>query len=224
MDSAATTRRDALFAYTAGAVGAIANLALIAFYAQQARYPERGDALGVANDLIGAGGSALLIPVTLGLYHHLPRRRAVNATQGVGLSADAVLTITGLLLVFDTLPFTVATPISLIAYVVFAAWLLLVNRWLRQSQALRRPARLGQYLGISAIAGAAIAGMGVLPAAGSWARLAMFAAGGLLFGIAILGTPVWLLLLGRSFTNIADTNGRPDVDTARPAAELSRLS
>lgn len=222
MDSAATTRREALFAYAAGTVSAIANVALIAFYALQANHPERGDALGVANDLIGAAGSALLIPVTLGLYRHLPRRLAVNATQGMGISADAVLTITGLLLVFDVLPFTVATPISLIAYVVFAAWLLLVNRWLRQSQALRRPARLGRYLGISAIAGAAIAGMGVLAAARSWPQLTMFAAGGLLFGFAILGTPVWLLLLGRSLANLADMNRRPDIDTARPTAEPSR--
>ncbi|HEX6873987.1 MAG TPA: hypothetical protein VF163_23040 [Micromonosporaceae bacterium] len=222
MDSAAT-RRDALFAYAAGAVGATANAALIAFYAFQANHPERGDALGVANDLIGAAGSALLIPVTLGLHRHLPRRLAVNATQGLGISADAVLTITGLLLVFDILPLSVATTISLIAYVVFAAWLLLVNRWLQQSHALRRSARLGKYLGISAIAGAAIAGTGVLAAARSWPQLAMFAAGGLLFGFAILGTPVWLLLLGRSLANLAHMNRRPGVDAARATAEPSRL-
>lgn len=125
---------------------------------------------------------------------------------------------------FDALPFTVATPISLTAYVFFAAWLVLVNRWLRQSRALRGTARLGQYLGISAIAGAAIAGLGVLPAAMSWPQLATFAIGGLLFAIAILGTPIWLLLLGRSFANAPDAIPRIHPGEAtQPAPEPGRV-
>ncbi|MGI5237925.1 hypothetical protein [Dactylosporangium sp. CA-139066] len=220
MDKPWGAGRDALLAYAAGAVGATANLALIAFYALQANHPERGDSLGVANDLIGAFGSALLIPVTLGLRRHLPRRRTVNLTQAIGVTAGAVLTLTSLLLVFGAVPFTVATPISLIAYLLFAAWLLLVNRWLRQSQALRGPFRLGQYLGAAAIAGAAIAGLGALPPAMSWPRLAVFATGGMLFGIAILGTPIWLLLLGRALTNTADATRPAHIhETGQPAHE-----
>lgn len=203
-------RRDAFVAYAAGAVGAIANLILIAFYALQANYPERGDSLGVANDLIGVVGSALLVPVTLGLYRHLPRRRSVILTQAIGICASVVLTLTGLLLVLDVLPFTVATPISLTAYVLFAAWLLLVNRWLRQSQVLRRPARLGQYLGAAAIAGAVVAGVGILLPITSWPQLVLFATGGLLFGFAILGTPIWLVLLGRSLADIATVTRQSD--------------
>ena len=193
-----SVERTARFAYAAGVTGILANLLLVGFFALQASHPEDSTSLGTANDLIGSLASAFMIPVALALSAWLPDRRLSRITKLVGLSAMAVLTVGGPLLVLGVLAFDVQAPIMVAAWMVLCLWLLLVNRWLRLSGALRpRVARLGEFLGMGTLTGGAAVGLGFLLPWMSWPQLVMFGVGGLLGVIGMLGIPVWFLLLGR---------------------------
>jgi hypothetical protein len=193
-----TVKRAALFAYAAGATGLLANLFLIAFYALQASHPEDGTYLGSANDLVGSLGAAFMIPIALALSGWLPDRRLSRITKLLGLSAMAVLTVGGPLLVLGVVTFNVQAPIMVAAWMVLCLWLFLVNRWLRLSAVLRpRVTRLGEFLGAGTLAGGAVVGLGFLLPWMSWPQLVVFGVGGLLGVIGMLGTPVWFVLLGR---------------------------
>ena len=188
----------ALFAYAAGATGILANLFLIAFYALQASHPEDGISLGSANDIVGSLATAFMIPVALSLGGHLPHRRAARFTQAAVLTAMALLSVGGPLLVLGVLAFEVATPIAMAGWIILSLWLLLVNRWLRLSAALRpRLARLGEFLGAGTLAGYVVVGLGLLLPWMSWVQLVVFGVGGLIGLPAWLGIPVWFVLLGR---------------------------
>lgn len=209
--SMSSAGRAALFAYAAGATGILANMFLIGFYALQASHPEDGTSLGTANDLVGSLGTAFMIPVALALSARLPDRRSARITQALGLSAMAVLTVGGPLLVLGILAFNVQATIAVAAWMVLCLWLLLINRWLRLSHALQpRLARFGEFLGAGTLAGGVVVGLGFLLPWMSWPQLIFFGVGGLLGVIGMLGIPVWLLLLGRHIAanGIMQTGGR----------------
>jgi hypothetical protein len=196
--SKSSVKRVAFFAYAAGAIGMLANLFLIAFYALQASHPENGTWLGSANDLVGSLGTAFMIPVALALSTWLPDRRLSRITLLVGLPAPAVLTVGGPLLVLGVMVFKVQAPIMVAAWMVLSLWLFLIDRWVRLSAALRtRLARLGEFLGAGTLAGGAVVGLGFLLPWMSWPQLVVFGVGGLLGVIGMLGIPVWFLFLGR---------------------------
>jgi len=201
--------KAALFAYAAGATGILANLFLIVMYVLlglQAGRPEAQTLLGsafhvagAASDLLGSLATAFMIPVALFLGGCLPRRRAVRFTQASGLTVMALLTVGGPLLVLGVLTFEVETPIAIVALIVLAIWLLLVNRWLRLLDALSyRVVRLGELVGAGFLAGYAIVGLGLLLPWMSWPQLVVFGFG-VLVGLPayLVGIPVWFLLLGR---------------------------
>lgn len=207
--SMSSARRTAYFAYAAGVTGILANLFLIVMYVLlglQAGRPEAQTLLGSAfhvagsaSDLLGSLATAFMIPVALFLGGRLPRRRAVRFTQASGLTAMALLTIGGPLLVLGVLTFEVETPIAIVALIVLAIWLLLVNRWLRLSDALPyRVARLGEFVGAGFLAGYLVVGLGLLLPWMSWPQLVVFGFG-VLVGLPayLVGIPVWFLLLGR---------------------------
>ena len=198
----------ARFAYAAGATGILANLFLIALYVAlglQARGPEAetslgpvGDLSGSASDLLGSLSAAFMIPVALVLGGRLPQRRGARLMQAAGLAAMALLAIGGPLLVLGVLSFEVETPIAMAAWIVLCLWLLLLNRWLRLSDALPiRVARLGEALGVGLLAGYVVVGMGLLLPWMSWPQLAVFGVGVLIGLPAYLGIPVWFVLMGR---------------------------
>jgi hypothetical protein len=204
-----SARRTAYFAYAAGVTGILANLFLIVMYVLlglQAGSPEGGTLLGSAfhvagsaTDLLGSLATAFMIPVALFLGGRLPRRRAVRFTQASGLTVMALLTVGGPLLVLGVLTFEVETPIAIVALIVLAIWLLLVNRWLRLLDALSyRVVRLGELVGAGFLAGYAIVGLGLLLPWMSWPQLVVFGFG-VLVGLPayLVGIPVWFLLLGR---------------------------
>jgi len=193
-----SVKRAARFAYAAGVTGTLANLFLIAFYALQASHPENGTSLGTANDLMGSLGTAFMIPVALALGGRVPQRRAARFTQAAGLTAMALLTFSGPLLVLGVLAFEVETSIGVGAWMVLCLWLFLINRWLRLSAGLPvRVARLGEFLGAGTLAGGAVVGLGLLLPWMSWPQLVVFGVG-LLIGLpAYLGMPVWFVFLGR---------------------------
>jgi hypothetical protein len=198
----------ARFAYAAGATGILANLLLIALYVVlglQAGGPEAetslgpaGDLSGSASDLVGSLSAMFMIPVELALGGRLPRRGAARFTQAAGLTAMALLTAGGPLLLLGVLSFEVETPIAMAAWIMLCLWLLLVNRWLRLSGTLPvRLARLGEVLGVGLLAGYAIVGLGLLLPWMSWPQLGVFGVGVLIGLPAYLGIPIWFVLLGR---------------------------
>jgi MFS family permease len=193
-----SVKRAARFAYAAGVTGTLANLFLIAFYALQASHPENGTSLGTANDLVGSLGTAFMIPVALALGGRVPQRRAARFTQAAGLTATALLTFSGPLLVLGVLAFEVDTSLGVGAWMVLCLWLFLINRWLRLSAGLPvRVARLGEFLGAGTLAGGTVVGLGLLLPWMSWPQLVVFGVG-LLIGLpAYLGMPVWFVFLGR---------------------------
>ncbi len=204
-----SARRTAYFAYAAGVTGILANLFLIVMYVLLGLQAGRLEAqtllgsafhvAGAASDLLGSLATAFMIPVALFLGGRLPRRRAVRFTQASGLTAMALLTVGGPLLVLGVLTFEVETPIAIVALIVLAIWLLLVNRWLRLLDALSyRVVRLGELVGAGFLAGYAIVGLGLLLPWMSWPQLVVFGFG-VLLGLPayLVGIPVWFLLLGR---------------------------
>jgi hypothetical protein len=197
----------ARLAYAAGATGILANLFLIAMYALlwlQDGSPVGGTLLGStfhmagsASDLLGSLSTAFMIPVALFLGGRLPRRRTARFAQAAGLTAMAFSTIGGPLLVLGVLAFEVETPVAMVTLIILSVWLL-VNRWLRRSDALPyRVVRLGELVGAGFLAEYAIVGLGLLLPWISWPQLVVFGVG-VLFGLpAYLAIPVWFLLLGR---------------------------
>jgi hypothetical protein len=207
--SMSSARRTAYFAYAAGVAGILANLFLIVMYVLlglQAGRPEAQTLLGSAfhvagsaSDLLGSLATAFMIPVALFLGGCLLHRRAVRFTQAAGLTAMALLTVGGPLLVLGVLTFEVETPIAIVALIILAIWLLLVNRWLRLLDALPyRVVSLGELVGAGFLAGYAIVGLGLLLPWMSWPQLVVFGIG-VLVGLPayLVGIPVWFLLLGR---------------------------
>lgn len=185
------------FAYAAGVTGTFANLFLIAFFTFQFSRLGGGASLGSANDLVGSLASALMFPVVFALSTMLPDRRSRWITRALGLSALAVLTAGGPLLVLGVLTFDVQAPIAVSAWMVLCLWLFLINRWLRLSAALGRGvARFGEFLGAGTMAGIAIVGLGFLLPWMSWPQFVVFGAGGVLGVIGMLGMPIWFVLLG----------------------------
>jgi hypothetical protein len=196
------------FAYAAGATGILANLFLIALYVLlglQGGSPEGGTSLGAAfhvagsaSDLLGSLATAFMIPAALFLGGRLPQRRTARLTQVAGLTAMALLSVGGPLLVLGVLSFEVQTPIAIAAWIILSLWLLLVNRWLRLSDALPyRVVRFGEFAGAGFLAGYVIVGLGFLLPWMSWPQLVVFGVGVLVGLPAYLGIPVWFLLLGR---------------------------
>jgi hypothetical protein len=200
-----SVKRTALFAYAAGATGILANLFLFLELGLQARRPEAqtspGSAIhlaGSASDLVGSLATAFMIAIALFLGGHLPQRRAARFTQAAGLTAMVLLTVGGLLVGLGVLAFEVVAPITVAAWMVLSLWLLLVNRWLRMSDAFPvRLSRLGEYLGAGMLTGAAVVGLGLLLPWMSWVQLVVFGVGVVLGVVGWLGIPIWFVILGR---------------------------
>ena len=185
------------FAYAAGVTGTLANIFLIAFFTFRFSGLSGGASFGPANDLVGSLTTAFMVPVALALSAWLPDRRMAWIARILGLSALAVLTVGGPLLVFGALSFEVQAPIVTAAWLVLCLWLILVNRMLLFSGVLApRVARLGESVGAGTAAGIAIFGLGVLPGMSS-VQAILFGFGGAIAVIGMLGIPLWFVLLGR---------------------------
>ena len=118
----------------------------------------------------------------------------VKTTALFAYAAMALLTAAVPLLVLGLLAFEVDTPIAIAGLMILGLWLLLINRWLRLSDALpSRLARFGELVGAGFLAGEAIFGLGLLLPWISWPQLVVFGVGVLVGLPAYLGIPVWFL-------------------------------
>lgn len=183
-------RRARPWARAAGVTGVAANVLLVAFYAVEAgRRRVLPVSLGSANDVVGAVGTALMVPVVLAVSPGPWTRR-------LGLGATGVLTAAGPALVLGLVPFRVQAPVALGAFGGLAGWLVLTSRALRGTLP-DDVTRLGVLSGGAVLAGGAVAGAGLLlPGAPRLRRVAL-AAGAVPGVLGVLAVPVWFLRLGR---------------------------
>jgi hypothetical protein len=176
------TRR---FASAAGAVGMLANLLLLGFYALEiGRGPVWGVSLGSLNDLTGALSTALMIPVA---YAFGPAW-----SRALGIAAMAVATVGGPLLVFGVVTFEQQLPVVLAAFAALALWMVVISRQLSGAVA-----RCGVLAGAGVLVAMPVVGLGLLFPSMSWPQLALVGVGALIGLPAWLAMPVWFLLLGR---------------------------
>jgi hypothetical protein len=174
------------WATAAGVTGLAANALLVAFYALEVgRVPPLPVSLGTLNDVVGAAGTAMMIPVAMAV--------GGRRVRALGVTATVVLTSAGVLLVIGVLPFSTQLPITLTAFLGLATWILLVSPDLDG-----QVRRLGRLCGGAALAGAGVAGLGALLPAMSWPQLALFGIGGVPAVLAVLAMPLWFLRLGRA--------------------------
>jgi hypothetical protein len=200
------TRR---YAVAAGAVGVLANLLLLGFYALElGRTPPLPVSLGWLNDLTGAVSTALMIPVACAFG---PAR-----VRALGITAMTVATLGGLLLVFGVLTFEQQLPFVLAAFLALALWMLLTAR---QLSGLRR--RLGVLAAAGVLVGVPLVGLGLLFPSMSWPQLALFGAGALVALPAWLAMPVWFLLLVSRRASTLSPSGRARSGSA-PACPPAR--
>jgi hypothetical protein len=183
-------RRIASWATAAGLTGLLANALLAGYYALEVgREPLGPVSLGSLNDLVGAVGTALMVPVALAFGPRWVRL--------LGLTAMGVLTVTGPLLFFGVVTFAAQVPIALAAFMALAAWIVLTSRHVDGAMPAS-VSRLGVLCGGGVLAGAAVVGMAFLLPWMSWPQLVVWALGGVPAVLAWLAIPVWFLLLGRA--------------------------
>lgn len=203
-------RRTARCATAAGLLGLTANTFLIAYYALEVgREQLLPVSLGSLNDLVGAVGTAMMVPVALAFG---PRW-----VRWLGLAAMGVLTVGGVLLLSGVLTLSVQAPIALAGLLVLASWMLLTSRHLH-GHAPASVTRLGVLCGSGVLAGAAVAGSGLLLPAMSWPQLVLLGAGALPGVLAVLAMPVWFLNLGRALRSTATEDAPPQRPASIPAS------
>jgi hypothetical protein len=208
----------------AGALGALASLSLIAFYATLAAGGGDGNAFGAASDLLGSCACAAMIPVALALGTRLRGPRSTRTTR-IGLAAMAIGAAGGPLLVAGIVDFGIETPASVAATLVTSAWLTLTSRSLAARHELpRQITRLGERLGGGHLASAvAVAACLALLPWGSWPQIAALAITGTPGVIAWLAQPIWFLALGRVLARHATSAGGTEpIELAPPRRARGR--
>ena len=184
-------RRARPWARAAGVTGVAANVLLVAFYAVEAgRRRVLPVSLGSANDVVGAVGTALMVPVVLAVSPGPWTRR-------LGLGATGVLTAAGPALVLGLVPFRVQAPVALGAFGGLAGWLVLTSRALRGTLP-DDVTRLGVLSGGAVFAGGAVAGGALLLPRGSRLRPTVLAVASVPGALGMLAVPGWFLRLGRA--------------------------
>jgi hypothetical protein len=184
-------RRARPWARAAGVTGTAANVLLVAFYALEAgRRRVLPVSLGSVNDVVGAAGTALMVPVVVAIS---PDRW----TRRLGLTATGVLTLAGPALVLGLVPFRVQLPVSLGAFGGLAGWVLLTSRGLRGTLP-DEVTRLGVRSAGAVLAGGVVAGTALLLPSASVLRRAVLASGTAPGVLGMLALPVWFLRLGRA--------------------------
>jgi hypothetical protein len=167
-----------------------ANGLLVAFYALEVgRRRVLPVSLGTANDVVGAVGTAFMVPVVLAVS---PDRW----TRRLGLGATGVLTLAGPALVLGLVPFGVQAPVALGAFGGLAGWIVLTSRGQR-GVLPDDVTRLGVRCGGAVLAGGAVAGAAVLLPRTSRLRQAALTAAAAPGVLGMLAVPVWFLRLGR---------------------------
>ena len=184
-------RRARPWARAAGVTGMAANGLLVAFYTLEVgRRRVLPVSLGTANDVVGAVGTAFMVPVVLAVS---PDRW----TRRLGLGATGVLTLAGPALVLGLVPFRVQAPVALGAFGGLAGWIVLTSRGQREVLP-DDVTRLGVRCGGAVLAGGVVAGAaGLLPRT-SRLRQAALAVGTAPAVLGALAVPVWFLRLGRA--------------------------
>lgn len=217
-----------LTAVSAGALGVLANVLLVGFFALS--WPAGSDRtwrwLGPANDVVLVGFFAVLVPVVVAVGRLLPASRAVALGSAVAVTALVGLAGLQLALAAGWIAFPVQVRVVVALLVLVYGWLVLVGSLGHRSGALPRSVtRFGLLLGVSWPAAMAFALAGVALGGSFWSPDLQLPAALLLLPGLVLGAlnwlllPVWPLVLARTaFGPGRPPAGRPDPRPTESAA------
>lgn len=199
--------RPSRWAYAAGVLGTVANLLLIGFYALQLGRPATGFSLGTANDVVGMFASACMIPVAVELWRLLRGVRGAAVVQAAGIAAMAVLVLTTVPLLLRVLTFEEQAPWAIGSALTLFGWVYLTGRMLRARPGWARTARFGRRTALAALIGCVIILLALPLPWGSAAQLIVAGAGVAVGLLGWLGIPLWILLVGKQFSEYSREGG-----------------
>ena len=186
----------ARWALLSGALGVIANVLLIAFYAlsQPWQPGERPYGwVGAINDVFVTAQYAALIPVAFGLRVALQRHR-LGWIAWLGVSAMMLIVLLQALLLLGVMKFDVeGIAVSLCIAGAFGWMLAMVRIGNRDGVFTGRLANFGTAIGVAFVLGLALVGLAFLLPKGSVPQYAAFGTGGAFASFAWLGFPFWLI-------------------------------
>jgi hypothetical protein len=186
-------------ALISGTTGIAANVLLVLFFALAEPFSGSANGaawLGAANDWLMVPQFLALLPVAAAIGRRLPATGSVRTLTAAGAAAMAVIALAQLALVLGTLAFDPQVRVVVAAQLVLYVWLLGTNLVGHRTGRLPRAVtRAGVLLGTSALAGAALAGAGLLVP--ELARPPLLVAGLAIGGAGWLALPVFPLLVAR---------------------------
>lgn len=181
-------RQVGLFALVAGAVGLLWVTSQVLFYASE--ITTDGPFLwGPIGDVTTVLYNLLILPVLWRLS--VPVSRVL---WWIVLVFSLTAAVCGTLFIFSIMTFGMSTAFTIVALIVQAVWLVLVNRlWLRKDEFPQRFGRFGQLAGAAVLIGFAVFEWGlVLPQF----RDVFSVVGLTIGGLGWVCMPIWLLLAG----------------------------
>ncbi len=219
-------RVAAASALLAGATGIVANAALVLFFVLsrpwQPDQPGRWEWLGPANDIVGSISMAALVPVIAYLWSSAGSDRLLGVlSAGAGLSAVA-FGAAGPMLVAGAITLETQFVVAGLGLPVIFGWLWRAGRAANLAGVLPvRTARLGELVGVAALAATGLAAVGAVLPAGSAAQYLLLGLAALPGLPAYLTFPVWQVLAGRAWwrppPNTADQSRACAADRAGSA-------
>lgn len=193
--------QPALWAWTSGLAGLLANALLVLFFLLAQPFGDMRRSfewLGTANDWVIIVQFLTMIPVALALRQWLPLTRSLRVATAIGVGAMLAIAVLQALLIAGALDFDMQVLLVVAAFLLVYAWVFLVSSTGHRQGALPRAVtRFGLLLGASFPGALLITTAGYLIGLGFGHPLA-FAAPGMVLGAASwLAFPTWPLVLAR---------------------------
>jgi len=198
------SRADRFASYSAvlsGVTGLIANLALILFYVLAKPWHTATSGWswwGPVNDVVGAASMGAFIPVIVQLGRRVPGSQLLRVLGWGSVAAAAALVLVVGPMLLGWLPLAVQFAVAGVGLPVLFGWIWVINRTGLRTRTLPRGiARWGVCIGAGAVAGTALAVVGIMLAWGSTGQYVLLGIGAALGLPAYLAFPIWVIVLGR---------------------------
>lgn len=188
-------------AVAAGVLGILTRLTLLASYVLLAADSGLQGVVGSASTVAGAVEVPLIALALVALPSYWPPVRQMPVLQPVAVVALGVAAVIGLMTLGGLLPPSVETPVTGVALLVLAVWLVRVNRTMRRTVSWPLWTLVGEICGTAMLVGAAIDGLGLLLPSLSAPQMTLLLVGGLPAFVGYLVFPVWFLALGLHLRN-----------------------
>lgn len=191
---ARATRMVDRWGLVAGVTGILGNILLAVLFATSDYGPYSWT--GPANDTVGIVSALAMVPFAAGLLAVCGNSPGLGALTSLAIVATVVIAAVSLLFVIGVAPFDADVGSSYVGMIFIFGWLFAVSRAGRASWRLpRQVGNWGVALGVAGLAGASLLTVSAVVPAHSLTYGIMFGAGAALTGPAVLGYPVWQIVL-----------------------------